>query len=367
MPVPNIRINNCGDKLEDSTPAHPQYWQESSKHTFEQQSRRYLGNKNKLTEFIRSVVNEKCPNCRSFADVFAGTGIVGAAFNTPNVRILSNDFLLSNHVCLQTFLGVTVDMTDRISGIIDHLNNLTANQTNYFSYHFGGRYFSHPNARKIGAIREEIDQVASNDSERAILLCALIYAVDKVANTVGHYDAFRRNMDTLQSVRLFIPSINFTSNSNNEIYCQDANELVRQIHCDVLYLDPPYNSRQYSDAYHLLENLTAWNKPAVKGAARKMDRSHLKSRYCVNDAAAALAELVQQASCQHILLSYNNTGQNMDGRSNARITDSEIMDVLTTKGDVNTFSLRHKAFTTGRSISDDNTERVFYCRVRDGS
>ena len=353
--VTNLRSNSSsGDLTQSDSQQSP---------TVKQHSRRYLGNKYKLTDLIRSILAVQCPDCRSFADIFAGTGVVGASFNTPNVRIIANDLLASNHICLQTFLGVSMNLKNPIAQMIEYLNHLPVGGTNYFSYHFGGKYFSETNARKIGNIREEIDQITGQSIERNILLCSLVYAVDKVANTVGHYDAYRRRLDMLQPIQLCIPDIKFANNENNLIFCKDANELIKQIDCDVLYLDPPYNSRQYSDAYHLLENLVSWNKPPVRGVARKMNRSHIKSRYCINGAADALADLVENSNCRHILLSYNNTGQSMDSRSNARISDDEIMTILKSKGKVEIFSKRYKAFSAGNVISAENTERVFYCRV----
>ena len=334
---------------------------------FEQRSRRYLGCKTELTGFIRRIVHEYCPSCRTFADIFAGTGVVGASFNDLGVSVISNDLLQSNRVCLEAFLGISRDIQNRIVDLIDHLNNLPNCNSNYFSHHFGDRYFSGSNARKIGTVRDEIDRIAENEDERSMLLCSLLYAVDRVANTVGHYDAYRRRMDSVQQLQLKVPRVDYSANIGNTVYCEDANALVRRIDCDVLYLDPPYNSRQYSDAYHLLENLTVWNKPPVKGVARKMDRSGIKSRYCVKGAADALAELVTDASCRHILLSYNNTKESMNGRSNARITDDEIMEILSSKGDVSLFTQRHKGYTTGKNIAQDNTERVFYCRVKNGN
>ena len=244
------------------------------------------------------------------------------------------------------------------------LNNLPEGDENYFSRHFGGKYFTPANARKIGAIREEIDRISDNAAEKAVLICALIYAADKVANTVGHYDAFRKNMDSLQEIKLLTPDIRHACNAGNEIYREDANALIKKIHCDVLYLDPPYNSRQYCDAYHLLENCAEWKKPTVSGVGGKMDRAHIKSDYCVRRAPAALAELVESARCKHILLSYNNTGGSKDGRSNARISDAEILDILNRKGEVETFERRYKAFTTGKSSGENHAERIFYCRVK---
>jgi adenine-specific DNA-methyltransferase len=112
-------------------------------------------------------------------------------------------------------------------------------------------------------MREEIEKIAESEDEKNILICSLLYAVDKVANTVGHYDAFRKKLDSIQSIKLQIPEINYNFNAKNNIYKEDSNLLIRKISCDVLYIDPPYNSRQYGDAYHLLENLCEWKKPSV--------------------------------------------------------------------------------------------------------
>lgn len=337
--------------------------QESKSGYFRLQNRRYLGNKHKLLGFIEDIISEKCGSVDSLCDVFAGTGVVGARFNNPNIKIISNDFLFANYACLQAFLGASKDLQKSISEKIKYLNNLPNDKENYFSEHFGGTYFTEENARKIGAIREEIDRIAESEDEKNILICSLIYAVDKVANTVGHYDAFRKKLDMLQPIKLLVPDIDYSRNINNEVYKEDANTLVRKISCDVLYIDPPYNSRQYSDAYHLLENLAEWKKPEVVGIGKKMDRSHIKSDYCLKSATSAFADLIRNADCKHILLSYNNTGDSKDGRSNARMSDDEILQILNDKGDVEIFEKDYKAFTTGKSNGEDNAERIFYCKV----
>lgn len=336
---------------------------QSRKGYFQLQNRRYLGNKYKLLGFIEDIVSEKCGKINSFCDIFAGTGVVGERFNSPKIKIISNDFLLTNNICLQAFLGVKKDIQENISQKIDHLNNLHSEAENYFSKHFGGTYFSEENARKIGAVREEIEKISESDDEKKILICSLLYAMDKVANTVGHYDAFRKELDMLQPIRLMIPNIDYHNNENNEIYKEDANALIRKISCDVLYIDPPYNSRQYSDAYHLMENLAEWKKPDVVGIAKKMDRAHIKSAYCLKNAIQAFEDLIDNAKCKHILLSYNNTGDSKVGRSNARMNDRDILRILKNKGDVEIFEKDYRAFTTGKSNGDNNAERIFYCKV----
>lgn len=361
------------DLLEIEKPVYEVNIQKVSKHYFQPQkskdgyfqlqNRRYLGNKYKLLGFIEDIISEKCGSVNSLCDIFAGTGVVGERFNNSEIKIISNDFLSANHACLQAFLGVEKDIQKNITEKINYLNNLENDKENYFSKHFGGTYFSEENARKIGIIREEIEEIAESEDEKNILICSLLYAMDKVANTVGHYDAFRKKLDMLRPAKLLIPDIDYSRNKNNEVYKEDANTLIKKISCDVLYIDPPYNSRQYSDAYHLLENLVEWNKPEVVGIGKKMDRSHIKSHYCLKTATRAFEYLIKHANCKHILLSYNNTGESKDGRSNARMSDDEILQILNNKGDVEIFEKDYKAFTTGKSNGENNAERIFYCKA----
>ena len=331
---------------------------------FHIQNRRYLGNKFKLINFIKDIVSERCGNIESFCDIFAGTGVVGEGFNSKDIKIISNDILLSNYLPLKTFLNSKNVSLEDIKNKIDLLNSIKSSDDNYFSKYYGDTYFTLENARKIGAIREKIESLAENEEEKNILITSLIYAADKVANTVGHYDAYRKNLDSIQPLNLLVPNINAENNTNNEVYREDANSLIRKISCDVLYMDPPYNSRQYCDSYHLLENLVEWGKPEVYGKAKKMDRTHLKSQYCLKSAKRAFEDLIENAKCKHILVSYNNTGEKKDGRSNSRIKDSEIVNILKKKGDVEVFERDYRAFTTGRSETDGHTERVFYCKVK---
>lgn len=127
------------------------------------------------------------------------------------------------------------------------------------------------------------------------------------------------------------------NNRHNRCYNIDANKLAETICCDLVYIDPPYNSRQYCDAYHLLENVARWEKPQVFGVARKMDRSKSKSQYCTKGATKG------------------------NDRSNAKIADEDIYRILSFKGKVKVFSEDYKAFTTGKSDISDNQERLFLC------
>lgn len=331
-------------------------------------NRRFLGNKTKLLGFIGDIVADKCRDYYTFCDIFAGTGVVGHYFNRSDVKIISNDILDNSFTSLHCWLHTKNYDKGKITKFITHLNNLKPKQDNYVSEVFGDSYFTKENARKIGCVREEIEELEKQGEidreEKYILLTSLIYATDKVANTVGHYEAYRKKLDTIQSLRLLVPDIDSKNNYHNEIHQKNANQLVREIKCDVLYIDPPYNSRQYGDSYHLLENLVTWNKPRVEGVAKKMvDREHLKSRYCLKGADQAFEDLIKNARAKHILVSYNNTGEKKNERSNAKIPDQRIIGILKGKGEVEIFEREYKGFTTGKSDTMGHTERVFYCKV----
>ena len=331
-------------------------------------NRRFLGNKNKLLGFIGDIVADKCRGYYTFCDIFAGTGVVGQYFNRPDTKIISNDILDSSFTSLQCWLGTKNYNKDKISNTIEYLNSIEPKKENYVSENFGNSYFTKENAQKIGAIRDEIEKLNSkgeiSNEEKNVLLTSLVYAIDKVANTVGHYEAYRKKLDTIRGLRLLVPDIDVKNNTNNEIYQKDANQLAREIKCDVLYIDPPYNSRQYGDSYHLLENIVTWKKPKVEGVAKKMvSRGHLKSRYCVKGADNAFEDLIQNVKAKHILVSYNNTGEKKNVRSNAKIPDERIIAILKNKGDVEVFERDYKGFTAGKSDTAGHTERVFYCKV----
>lgn len=143
----------------------------------------------------------------------------------------------------------------------------------------------------------------------------------------------------------------------------DSNELVKKIKADIVYIDPPYNSRQYGDAYHLLENVAEWKKPKVYGVAKKMDRSNKKSNYCTNKAVSVFKALISDCNCKYILVSYNNMGQKGNTRSQAKISDTEILEILSSKGNVKVFEKDFNFFTTGKTKLENHKERLFLCEV----
>ena len=327
-------------------------------------NRRYLGNKFKLLPFITKIVTRECTNIETVADIFAGTGAVASAF--MDKKLITNDIMYSNYICHIAWFSGEKYSEKKIRNFIDEYNNLTVTDENYMSNNFSGTYFSAVDCRKIGYIREDIENKFKNkeinNKERALLITSLLYAMDKIANTCGHYDAYRKNGVYNKHLKLSFPEVNDKYNKNNICYNTDTNKLINNIEADLVYIDPPYNSRQYCDAYHLLENVAKWEKPAVFGVARKMDRTNLKSDYCTQKATKAFEDLIKNIHAKYILLSYNNMEKKGDCRSNAKISDKDIKRILEKKGTVKVFSEKYKAFNAGKSNIEGNEERLFLCK-----
>ena len=329
-------------------------------------NRRYLGNKYKLLSFIKRVVDSECDGIETVADIFSGTGAVASAFQDK--QLITNDILYSNYICNYAWFSSRKYNRKKLERVIDSYNSLVVSEENYMTQNFSDTYFSYEDCAKIGYIREDIEKKYGakeiNERERALLITSLLYAMDKIAKTCGHYDAYRQGVEFDLHLEMALPEASMDNNRKNKCYNTDSNELAKKITADLVYIDPPYNSRQYCDAYHLLENVARWEKPGVFGVAKKMDRSALKSKYCTKSAADAFEDLIRHLKCRYIVLSYNNMAKKGNDRSNARISDEDIIRILSDKGEVKIFSEGYKAFTTGKSDIEDNQERLFLCICR---
>ena len=309
------------------------------------------------------MVEDECKNINTVADIFAGTGAVASAF--IDKKLITNDIMYSNYICHVAWFSSEQYSEEKIIEIIKQYNDLKVTKDNYMSDNFSNTYFSLDDCRKIGFIRQDIEDKFDfgeiNARERALLITSLLYAMDKIANTCGHYDAYRQGVEFEKHLELYVPQPEPDINENNVCYNMDTNELAPEIEADLVYIDPPYNSRQYCDAYHLLENVARWDKPEVFGVARKMDRTALKSDYCTQKATAAFESLIDSIHAKYILLSYNNMANKGNDRSNAKISDADIMRILNKKGKVKVFSEDYRVFSTGKSDIQANQERLFLC------
>lgn len=332
---------------------------------FKVSNRRYIGNKNKLMPWISKLIMENTKG-DSFFDVFAGTGSVTDWELSYFNKFFINDFLYSNEIAFKAFFGnekYDYKKLHNIANEYSKINNLKYDDT-YFSDNYGNRFFSYNDSKKIGEIRERIDlNEELNDRERSILITSLIYSADRVANTVGHYDAYRKIKDIPDKFVFELIKPEQTNGKSINIFRQDANKLVHKINADVVFLDPPYNSRQYSRYYHVLEEIVKWDKPKLYGVAMKPKAENM-SEYSKATAPNAFKDLVQHINGKYIVVTYNNTYENAkSSASRNKITHKEILDTLNSVGKTKIFDKKYKSFNAGNGYLDNHREFVFITEV----
>ena len=329
-------------------------------------NRRYTGSKAKLVDWINEVISTHCKKGNKLTDIFAGTGVVAFSNLDKFDSLIINDFLYSNEVIYKGFLSNGKWSKKKINITIDRFKaiNSKALKENYFSKNFGGKFFSTNDAKAIGAIREVLDTERDNfsDKEFYILLSSLIYSADKVANTVGHYDAYRIR-EGLKDRFIFNPISPISHKKEVKIHRKDANQLIRDIKTDLLYIDPPYNSRQYSRFYHVLENLTQWKKPKLFGVALKPEPENM-SEYCKVGAFDQFKDLIDNANAKEIIVSYNNTYKSKSSSSKNKISHEQILSVLESKGKTLEFSKKHTHFNAGKTEFNDHREYLFVTKSK---
>lgn len=331
-------------------------------------SRRYIGSKTKLLEWIFSLIESNTEG-ESFFDVFSGTGSVAERALESYDRVIVNDILFSNKIIYNAFWGKEVIRERYLKEFNNVFNSLDDDiSNNYFSDNYGDKYFGINDAKKIGHIREYIQNSYEkgniNEREFDILLSSLIYSMDKVANTVGHYEAYRKK-SVLDNRFIFelIDVRNYTGKTV-EIFREDANKLVDKIHSDIVFLDPPYNSRQYSRFYHVLENLVEWKKPKLYGVALKPEPKNM-SEYCKNNAPKVFDDLVGRLSCKYIVVTYNNTYDSKSTSSRNKIKLEEILGSLNKRGKTKIFESNYRFFNAGKTNFPNHKEYLFITEVID--
>jgi len=278
----------------------------------------YIGSKNKLAAFIIYQIEQVVGTDLSemvFAEIFGGTGIISRRLKTRVKQLIVSDVESYSYTLLKNYIGNTSTLETQLK--ISKLNELPPLEGFvYQNYCLGSgserQYFSDENGKKIDAIRTQIEQWKNkkevNENEYFFLLASLLESADKVANTASVYGAFLKQLKkTAQKPIHLLPAHFAPSEQNNLVYQKDANQLIKEIKGDILYLDPPYNARQYGANYHLLNTIALYDDfiPKGKTGLRDYDRSI----YCKkNEVLEQFEQLIQDSRFRYIFVSYNNEG-----------------------------------------------------------
>lgn len=338
---------------------------------------RFIGNKTNLLEKIKEVIDENCNDgSQIFCDIFSGTGSVSRFFK-PHYRIISNDLLYFSYILTAaTVENNAVPSFDRLKqiGINDpftYLETADVSDINGFATQeyspagiAGRMYLTTENAKRIDFIRTNIEEWKKNSLidtyEYKYLIAALIEGIPYVSNITGTYGAFLKSWDKRAFKRFELIKLSVIDNNQRNIcYNEDANELIKKISGDILYIDPPYNERQYLSNYHLLETIAKYDFPKLKGVTGVRPYNNEKSDYCIKRSVkAAFEALITDADFKHIVVSYSDDGL---------LTKEEILEIL--KNHCIEESIKLYKIPYGRyksklpqNVSQEHFEYIFYAK-----
>ncbi|MCK9319389.1 MAG: DNA adenine methylase [Methanoculleus sp.] len=328
----------------------------------------YMGSKYSLLEYIHEkVIKIGDLDNKIFCDIFGGTHIVGNFFKDKVKNVISNDIEYYSYVIANNYIknNDIIIINERLN----ELNNLVGIEGPFYNYFCEGGssnrlFFSSENGKKMDAIRQKIEKWKIDnlikDNEYYYLLTSLIEATDKVANTTSVYGAFLKKIKKSASKTMVLlePEYKIVYGQDNSVYNEDSNELIKKINGDILYIDPPYNQRQYGSNYHILNAIAKYDFTVEpRGITGQMDYN--KSKYSSKrEVLSTFAELVENANFQHIFISYNNEGI---------MSEKEIMNILSLHGDAIKYEQEYKTYKAdiNRNNKSTNTiEFLFYLRKK---
>lgn len=267
-------------------------------------------------DFIKDSIEQVSGNSGGvFADLFAGTGVVGAEFKKAGYEVIANDIQYYSFVLNKHYIENSENIETEL---LDHLNGLNGMEgfvyKNFCSGSDCGRnYFTDSNGKKCDAVRMEIDKLYNagkiTENQRYCLLASLINSIDKYANTASVYGAFLKHIKASAAKEFRLELLPIIDGKKGTVYNEDINVLITRVKGDILYLDPPYNARQYCTNYHVLETIARYDDPVLSGKTGLREYSEQKSKYCSGKTVeSAFDDLISNANFKYIFLSYNNEG-----------------------------------------------------------
>ena len=308
---------------------------------------RYLGSKYRLLPFIENVIEEVTNgNFNTFADLFAGTGIVGRTYREKGYYVISNDTQYYSYVLNKHYVENNKGIDNSLLLHLDSIKGRKGFIYKHYGESSGKVCFSDYNAMKIDAIRQEMERLYQNrqisQAEYIHCLASLLDSIDRYANTTAIYSSYLKTLKPSAQRKFTLKPLPIIRGIKGKVYNEDANSLIRRISGDVLYLDPPYNARQYCRIYHLLETIAKYDNPKLVGENRVRYYFDKKSEYSSHRTAiTTLEDLITHADFKYIFLSYNNEGI---------IPLESIQPLMSKHGNYKAFSTQYRRFKLNKGL-----------------
>jgi len=342
---------------------------------------RYIGNKTRLLPFILRTLEREKIAVGSVHDAFAGTASVSRALKSEGWRVYSSDLLMSSYVFQRAY--VVADSADPSIGEMAKELAEVPPVTSFISRHFspaggstsaGRMYFTPENAGRIDASREMLEkwrkERALRDDDYYLLLAAIIEGADRVANTAGVYASYmKRWQPNARRALEIVPELPVAGKVPARAYLMDAADAAKEVgEVDLLYIDPPYNSRQYVAYYHIPEILArGWSDtaPAIRGKVGLLAGEEGRSQWSHGRRVQRLfSGLLADSGAKYALVSFNS-----EGHLKPEALES-LLGKASADGKVSRFSQRYRRYRAdsdraGRQYhADIALENLYLVRLR---
>jgi len=308
----------------------------------------YIGSKFKLTDWIFEEIEKRTDDTfETFADIFAGSCTVTNAALSRGYSTISNDLEMYSHVIAR---GLQCQYSDRISAIIQQLNDvelISGFMTEMYSPEGNRMYFTKENAMKIDAIRAEIENY-KNEDYYYFLLASLITSADSVKNTSVIMGAFLKKFKKTAEKKLILKPIH-ERRSRIHLTCHNDDAVRLNTRADIVYIDPPYNARQYGGNYFILNQII----DPLPGKGITGVCEYTKSTFCRKNAVAkSFEELMSSIAARLIVISYS---------SESLLSKEHMVDILSSFGTVEVIEKIHKRFKAKEMKANSNVyEYLFF-------
>jgi adenine-specific DNA-methyltransferase len=353
---------------------------------------RYIGSKTRVLTEILASIREIIGKQGKVADLMCGTSSVSAALRRQGYSVIANDVMTySWHHArvsllfsrapmfkgatefIQEFLPKRAEElfpTTDYEKILKALQNVPSVK-GYFWREFSvegkpkagvppRNYFLPANAKKIDGMRKWLRKLNAvgqlTDLEHSLLLHDLIMAANDVANIAGTYGHFMSHISgrAADPIRL-VPTQLLVQDDDGKhrVLKGYAEDVAKQIACDLCYIDPPYMKRQYAANYHILETLAREDNPPANGVSGLRPWRDQYSDFCTKTRIRdAFRKIFSTMECRHFLVSYSEDGL---------LSVKELQALFSEFGRVKTQTFVNKRFKSNNSeLASQLTEYIIH-------
>lgn len=310
----------------------------------------YIGSKKTLIDTLDIIFSKYLNESSVFGDLCSGTGIVSQFVKYKyGCNIISNDLQEYSKIITEAKLNsYSAEEINEISKCYKHLNDMKL-INGFFYENYKDKYFTSENCKKIDTIRQGIEELKISDKIKTFILASLISTADKSSNCSGVYGAYLKQIKKSATKKIVLDILPSENNkklkSKHKCFRGDIfDEQITNISYDVIYIDPPYNNRQYGSNYHILETIAKYDNPIIKGKTGL--REYEKSGFCYKYKIKSMfTKIRDKLKFKVLIISYSSDGI---------LPILELTDIFINKFKVILYEKEYKKFKSQSTQKNEN-------------